>query len=442
MSTLSPQPSHTASGSNGSNGSSSSHGNGGPNGPGDPHGATGPYNPDPGAGDSSDVARTVSRPWLIVLTREIMVKLRDKAFIFSTLLTLVLIVGVVVFNAFMANRSQDLTVATDSQAGTELVQTGAAMLSDDDEMTAQEVSREEARELVAEGEVDAAVYQEDGEWVILADSELSSTLNNTLTAAVNEYTMASNAQAAGLSMEELTDGAQFRFEYLTGGEDRGFATYMMRFVFAMLFYMSAIIFGMAIANSVLEEKQNRVVEILATAIPIRQLLYGKVLGNCLLAFGQIAVYATAGLVTAYALDMTASFGWALEAAGWFIVFFVFGFAAQATIWAVLGSLASRTEDLQSNTTSISMVLMAGMFAGILAQGPWLLVASYIPIVSSIAMPVRVLEGEAQLWEPFVALILCLIFGWIMLRLGEKIYQRAVFQGGRSLKWREAMKLEE
>ncbi|KAA9395723.1 ABC transporter permease [Kocuria coralli] len=398
--------------------------------------------PRPGATSAPPIDRHVSHPWLIVLTREILVKVRDKAFIFSTLFTLVVIVGMVLFNAFMANRTQDFSIATDSDAGTQLVQTAGAMLSGDDEMTAEQVTRDEARQLVADEEADAAIYQEDGRWVILADSQLDGALDNTLTAAVNEYTMAANAQAAGITPEQLREGAQFEIEYLSGGNDRGFATYIMRFVFAMLFYMSAVIFGMAIANSVLEEKQNRVVEILATAIPIRQLLYGKILGNCILAFAQIALYAGAGLLTANIAGVTGEFGWALEAAGWFIVFFVFGFAAQATIWAVLGSLASRSEDLQSNTTAITMILVAGMFAGILAQGPWLAVASYVPIISSIAMPVRMLEGQAQMWEPFVALAVCLAFGWFMVRLGEKVYQRAVFQGGRSLSWRQALKLEQ
>lgn len=392
------------------------------------------------ASQNSD--RQVSNPWLIVMLREIMVKVRDKAFIFSTITTLVLIVALMGFSAFMADRNQELTVATDSEAGEQVVQIADAMLAEGDTMAADRVSRDTARDLVAGGDADAALYQEDGEWVVVADTQLDSTVDNTLTAAIAEQSMNTNAQSAGLSLEELRSGSEHRVEYLTGGEDRGFATYILRLVFAMLFYMSALVFGMAIANSVLEEKQNRVVEILATAIPIRQLLYGKVLGNCVLVFAQIGLYAGVGLLAANVTGVAASMGWALEAAGWFIVFFVFGFAAQATIWAVLGSLASRTEDLQSNTTVISMVLVAGMFAGILAQGPWLAVASYVPIISSIAMPVRLLEGQAQVWEPFVALALCLAFGWFMLQLGEKVYQRAVFQGGRSLKWREALKIEQ
>ena len=45
-------------------------------------------------------------------------------------------------------------------------------------------------------------------------------------------------------------------------------------------------------------------------------------------------------------------------------------------------------------------------------------------------------------EPFAALAVCGAFGWAMLRIGERVYQRAVFQGGRSLSWRQAMRLED
>ena len=82
-------------------------------------------------------------------------------------------------------------------------------------------------------------------------------------------------------MDQLAQGSEVRVEQIGEGSDSRdtAASFVLRYVFAMLFYMAAIMFGTAIANSVLEEKQNRVVEILATAIPVRQILYGKVLGK-------------------------------------------------------------------------------------------------------------------------------------------------------------------
>lgn len=380
--------------------------------------------------------------WRTVLTREIAVKVRDKTFVISTLSTMVIIAAMIVFNAFMADRTTEHDLATSGPLAAEAVEQADAAMGDKTTVTGREVQPVEAEDLVRDEEVDAALIHDGDSWSLVADTEIDSDLETAIEQAVSQVTVADNAEDHGTTIEQLSAGSALETTFLSAGEDRGLATYLLRFAFAFLFYMAALIFGMAIANSVLEEKQNRVVEILATAIPIRELLYGKVLGNCLVAFAQIGLYAAVGLLTANILDVTGEFGWALSASGWFIAFFVVGFGAQASIWAVLGSLASRSEDLQSNTTVITTVLVVAMFAGLFAQGPWLVVASYVPILSSIAMPARVLQEQAMFWEPFAALAVCLVFGWLMLRLGEKVYQRAVFQGGRALTWRQALKLED
>ena len=317
-------------------------------------------------------------------------------------------------------------------------------LSDNDSASPREATRQEAEQLLDDGDVDAALVHEDGSWVLLGDGSLDPVLEQAVTQSVSSATIAANAAGAGTSMDQLAQGSEVRVEQLGEGSDSRdtAASFVLRYVFAMLFYMAAIMFGTAIANSVLEEKQNRVVEILATAIPVRQILYGKVLGNCVMAFAQMGLFAGAGLLTASLLGLTDDLGWALLASGWFIAFFVVGFAAQATIWAALGALASRSEDLNTSMTPIMTVLVVAMLAGLMGTGTWLTVASYVPIISSIAMPVRLLEGEAAVWEPFAALAVCGAFGWAMLRIGERVYQRAVFQGGRSLSWRQAMRLED
>lgn len=395
----------------------------------------------PGGGQPEPISREVAHPWLIVMLRELGVKARDRSLILSSVITVVLIVGGILASGLLSDRTTTYDLAVVGEGSAAMAEATEASLGDNTRTEVREASREEAEALLAENEVDAALIDEGGEWMLLGDSEIDTSLQRAVTQAVSATTIETNAAAEGTSMAELSEGSEVRVEYLAGDSDRGFASYLLRFVFAFLFYMAAIVFGMTIANSVLEEKQNRVVEILATAIPVRQILYGKVLGNCVVAFVQIGLYAGAGLLTASAMGLTDDFGWAFAASGWFIAFFVVGFAAQATIWAGLGALASRTEDLNTNTGPILTVLIVAMFAGIAAQGPWLAVASYVPIMSSIAMPARLIEGEAAIWEPFVALLVCLIFGWVMLRISEKVYQRAVFQGGRALTWRQALKLE-
>lgn len=393
------------------------------------------------AAAEQDQATSVTVPWLTVMNREIGVKLRDRAFVLSTVLTVLGIIGFTAFTFFMGERTTSYTVAATDPQSVTVVEAARDSADEKTSIELRSASPEEAHDLLQNEEVDAAVSRGEDSWVLTARNSIDNSLAGMLTDSAREVTAQDNAAAAGTTTEQLEAGSEVQTRTLSDEPDRGVAANVLGFVFAMLFYTAAIIFGMAIANSVLEEKQNRVVEILATAIPVRHILYGKVVGNCLLAYAQIILYGAVGLLGVNLLGRAESIGWILEASGWFIGFFVVGFAAQASIWAVLGSLASRTEDLQSNTGPIMSVLIAALLVGLFAKGTWLTVASYVPLVSSVAMPVRMLTDTVAWWEPWLALGLCAVFGLIMFRVGERVYQRAVFQGGQALTWRKALKLE-
>ncbi|MBP2217263.1 ABC transporter permease [Arthrobacter sp. CAN_C5] len=386
-------------------------------------------------------------PWLIVTLREVMIKVRDRSYAISTLVTLVLIVAGIVFNAFVMNRGDDYIVAVQSDSATTVVQLAdEAGRADDGNVTFTAVeagSDDAAVDLVRAEEADAALLQgAGGAWQLTGNTEIDSGISQLVGEALNAFVLESNAAAVGTTAEQLLSGAELEQTLLEGSAENQLLATIAGFVFSFLFYMASIIFGMAIANSVVEEKQNRVVEILATAIPIRQLLYGKVLGNTILAMVQLALYGGAALL---ALNLTGTadlVGSIIPASGWFLVFFLFGFLILAAIWAVLGSLASRPEDLNNNSTPVMALIFGALFVGLFASGQFLVIASYIPVVSSVAMPIRVLNSPVALWEPLLSLVIALAAAVALLHLGEKIYRRAVMQGGGALSLRKAMKLEQ
>ncbi|WP_246018679.1 ABC transporter permease [Arthrobacter crusticola] len=397
-------------------------------------------------GAPPSVPRNTQPAWLIVTLREVMVKTKDRGFAISTLVTLVLIVAGVVFNAYMDNRGDDFAVAVTSDAGRSVValadEEGRA---DDGNATFEAVvagSDDAALDQVRSGDVDAALLQnEDGLWTLTGKEEVSPGLSGGLGAALESFVLSTNAAATGISPQELLAGSELEQSLLEGSTENQAVASVAGFAFGFLFYMAAIIFGLQIANSVVEEKQNRVVEILATAIPIRQLLYGKVLGNTILAMVQLALYGGAALL---ALNLTGTsdlVGGIIPASGWFLVFFLFGFLILAAMWAVLGSLASRPEDLNNSSAPVLALILAALGAGLFATGQLLVVASYVPVVSSVAMPIRMLNTEVALWEPILSLVIALAAAAALIHLGEKIYRRAVMQPG-ALSLRKAMKLEQ
>ncbi len=389
-------------------------------------------------GGVPEVADQETRAWGIVAIREIVVKLTDRNFLVSTGLTLLLLIGIMGFNAFMASRESTKTVAVVDQAGAATVEVAAAQLRASEDMTTLRSTTYPddgaARAAVENGDAQAYLHRGADGWTMTSESQPDNTVRTLLADAVRTVGMQENLAAAGTTWEQVTAGTQLHTESLTAPESQERAEsqglrMITGFVFAMLFYMAALMFGMGIAQSVVEEKQSRVVEILATAIPIRQLLMGKVIGNTLLAVAQMALFVGVGLLglsfTQYRSYLSVLSG----PSGWFLLFFLIGFLSLACVWAVAGSLASRHEDLQSTTMPMTILLVIVLFVGISATGTWLLISSYVPVISTITMPMRLMEGSATWWEAAISLAITMVFASVTVLIGERLYRRSVMQTG-------------
>ncbi len=382
--------------------------------------------------------------WAVVAGREVRVKLTDRNFIISTLLTLVLLAGSLVLQVVLGSRGNDLSVAVSGPGARDVVQQvdqRADERKDAVSMTIADLpDGTSVAQAIREEKADAGLVHEAGGWRLVGKTGTDSTLAASVREVVQRTTLAQNAAAAGTTVQALTQGGEVRLDVLEPKDDAGVAV-VAGIVFAFLFYLASLLFGMAIASSVVEEKQSRVVEILVTAVPLRQLLMGKVLGNTALALGQMALFLGVGLI-GMSFTSFASFLPSIAAsAGWFLVFFLAGFVALACLWAVAGSLATRNEDLQSTTPMLTMLLVGALMVGFVGEGTIRTIGSYVPIISTVAMPQRLLAGEAAWWEPIVSLLLTLAFAALAVVVGERLYRRSVMQTQRRLTIREAMRAD-
>lgn len=378
--------------------------------------------------------------WLLVTRREILSKLTDKAFMIGTLTTVLMIAAAMAFMAYQAGSGESWKVAAtpDARDAASAVAVLTPDLEEDAEVEVVDVAdREEAEQALRDDEVDAWLHPADDGWTLTYESGNDGALTRVVSSSVAQWTLEERAVAAGTTVAELQGGTEVTEEFLRGDAERAQLASVVGFAFAFLFYLAAIVFGMQLANSVVEEKQSRIVEIIAAAIPLRQLLAGKVLGNTVLAVLQIVIYVAVGLVglrfTPYASFVTSLTGPTV----WFVVFFLLGFLALACMWAVAGSLASRTEDLQSTATPVTTLLVA-LFIGALAlEGRAQVIASFVPPMSAILMPQRILAGTVEWWEPVVAIGLLGAFAGVLVLLGERIYRRSLLQTGGKVSMRQA-----
>ncbi|MFW0119546.1 ABC transporter permease [Rothia sp. P5764] len=388
------------------------------------------------------MSTTINQPknaWQIVATREVMVKLKNKSFVGSTIFTVLIVLASILIPYFLNSGGKEYTLATTDSRASSFVTVADATSDQDTSFTATQVAdADAARALVKDGDADAYLAPTDSGWELVFDSEPDKSLFNDMSEAITSTVTAQNAAAQGIDLEALSAGTKVTSSSISGNDNTALA-FLVALVFAMLFYMSTALFGVAIANSVVEEKQNRIVEIIATAVPLRQVLAGKVVGNLILAILQVAAYAIVALIGLQVTGAAAEFGWILPSAGWFAVFYIAGFTAIATIWAAVGAMAARTEDIANLASPVTMVLLAALFGGVYASGTILKIVSFVPVLSSIAMPRRLLTEEVALWEPLAALGLTLLAAALLTRLGARIYHSNIMRGGSSVSWRQAVK---
>lgn len=378
--------------------------------------------------------------WMLVTKREIVSRITDKAFLIGTVLTVAMIVGFIGFTAWQEEKTDSVTLGAtpDAVEMANAVKAGAPKVDAKVEVKVVELDDEAAaRTALTEGEVDAWLHPKDGGWALTSESSEQESLTSVTRAVVRQQVLADNAGRVGTTVEALENGSTVTTGFLRGDAEKAAVAEAVGFVFVFLFYFAALIFGMQLASSVIEEKQSRIVEIIAAAIPLRHLLAGKVLGNTALAVIQLLVYLVVGLVgltfTSYKSYVPALSG----PTAWFIGFFLAGFVALACLWAVAGSLASRTEDLQATSTPLTMLMLAMFFGGLSLDGRGQVIASFVPPVSAVVMPKRILAGGVEWWEPLVALGLLAVFAAATVWVGERLYRRALLQTGGRVSLRQA-----
>jgi ABC-2 type transport system permease protein len=348
--------------------------------------------------------------WL-VSNREIISRLRSKAFLISTGILLLIAVGSVVAGGLMSANPSTTQVA--------VVGTASDAVGRSPGLTAVPAgSVAEAEELVRDGTVAAAVVPDDsliGVGVIALDSPPSEVMG---------------ALSVSPAVQLLEPASQ-----------DGFLVYIVALGFGLVFFMSALTFGSTIAQSVVEEKSTRVVEILMSTIPVRALLAGKVLGNSIMALGQIIVIALLvgiGMAVTGQRVLLADLG---PAIGWFAVFFAFGFVMIAALFAATASMVSRQEDVGTTTAPVTYLVMIPYFLVIFFNDNPLIMAimSYVPFSAPVGMPVRVFLGTAEWWEPILALaILALTTAGVIL-LGSRIYRNSLLRMGGRVTIKQALR---
>ncbi|PFG35410.1 ABC-2 type transport system permease protein [Flavimobilis soli] len=357
---------------------------------------------------------------VIVAEREIVSQVTSKSFIVSTIVTLVLVLGSIIASSFFADDAADALGPVDPSDKTKVAVVAATSQTVGDVPTLAPVvaaSEDEARALVADESVEAAV---------LPGPEPSGLLVVTLTGTNDEImrTLAVVPATEELEPAATTEGVR----------------YLVSLAFGIVFMMIGAGSGGMIAQSTVSEKQTRVVEILLATVSARSLLAGKILGNTVLALGQaaaIAATAVLGLVITGQDELLGMLGAPIL---WFVAFLVVGFLLLAAIYAAGASLVSRVEDTGSVIMPAMMLTMIPYFLVVFLNENEVVmtILSYVPFSAPVGMPVRLFFGEAQWWEPLVAIVILLATAYAVTAVAARIYSGSLLRTGPRVSVRDAL----
>lgn len=378
----------------------------------------------------------------LVAKREISSRLKDKGFLISSVVIVVLILGSVLLQVVLQSGSDTVNIGYSGgpqgigqalEAQADALGTDADVQEFDDETAATQAVEDE--------DVDAVLV--DGEQVIVAEN-LEGLTRGIFEGAVTSLNLARELADADVDPQVLQP-VSLDVTALEGSSDGNQEQVLVALVAVLLLYTLLVFFGQFIAQGVVEEKASRVIEVLLATVRPWQLLAGKIIGLGVLALGQLIIICVVGLGGAIAFDVVtvpgAAIGTVLMVIGWFVL----GFAFVASMFAVAGALVTRQEDLQTVVLPATMLLVGALvFAFTAIQNPdgtLARITSFIPPISTMVMPIRIAAGTVAWWEIVAAIVLMLIAIAAIIRVGGRIYSGALLRQGGRVKVKDALRAE-
>ena len=248
-------------------------------------------------------------------------------------------------------------------------------------------------------------------------------------------------------------------------------------VLAFVTYMFVLSYGAMIMNSVVEEKTNRIVEVIVSSCKPMELMMGKIIGVGLVGLTQFAIWVvllsigsvvlslvagpamvtdtsamTAGMNlpgdSGMGAGMAVEISKALSSINWlsllgnFVLYFIGGYLLYSSLFAGFGSAVDQASDSSQFTTPIILIMVIALYAGIACienpSGPMAVWCSIIPFTSPIVMMVR-LPFDVPWWQMLLSIVLLYATALLCIWISARIYRTGILLYGKKRSFKEVLK---
>jgi ABC-2 type transport system permease protein len=406
--------------------------------------------------------------WMVIARRELLERVRTWWFVAVTLLGPVFMVGMIVIPAVLASESGkererlvivDLGAPT-STLGQQLV--AAAPAGWTVELAGPGVGPDELLRRIKTDEIDgfltlpagiaepgstsAAVYQGDNatnQGIVIKLNQLL--ITTVLLERLDRYTPS--------ELGVILQAPQLDPRHTTGESAgaSGAAIFIAGYAVMLILYMSIVLYAVNVMRSVVQEKTNRIVEIMVAAAKPRALMFGKILGVGAVGLIQITAWAVMSLVTMHFRgEILGVFG--VHAGGWsmpplgadaiavILAYFLLGYFFYASLYAAIGAMVSSDQEAQQAQTPVILLLIVPMMCMQLVandpRGGGAQLLTMLPFSAPILMPMRYLLDGASGVEVAISLSILTASTWVVAWLAARIYRVGILLYGKRPSLRE------
>ena len=382
------------------------------------------------------------KPVWLVARREVLARLRTKAYRLSTLALVVLAVGGVfaarALPSFFEDEPPRIGLAPAGAALRESLQQAATAFGEEVELS-EFTSVEAAQAALAEGELDAVLAAPDS---LLFEEEADPTVQALVGQAAYLTTLPERAAAVGITLDEArtlitppTVETSLVSPPEAGDQAADEGGQAVAALTTIVLLMALTFYGQWVLVGVIEEKSSRVVEVLLATLAPWQLLVGKVLGILLLAVAQIAASVTALLVGLLVIEDLELPALAVTSVVTGVVWLVLGLLLYNFLYAAIGSTVNRPDEASSASFPLMVPLMAGYMGGLIfipdnPDAPASRALSLFPFTAPLTMPSRVASGGGSAIEVAMAMALTVVTIGLVIWAGSRIYTGAILRTGK------------
>ena len=388
------------------------------------------------------------RNFYLIARREFLTRVRTRVYLIVTAVLVVAIAGFIVLLAVVNNRSATTVQVGFVGASQALAKPLAASSGGGLTIQTQTVqSVRSGEEQVRSGSLDVLVSGDPAAPVVEYKSQLDSTVATDLTSVVQDMVFRQALASGGVDptgIEAQVAAAGFHGVALDPNAAQQSQRMVVGIFVAALLYVALAGYGSFVANGVVEEKANRIVEILLSTVRPREMLFGKVVGIGLVGFIQLVLLGAVALVAVMKTQAISVPAVGVTAVLGGLLWFVLGFVFFALIYAAAGSMVSRQEDAAPVVAPIGILIIGSYLAFFWVEAnptnPIGIVLSLLPPFAPVLMSARMATGDAQAWQVVLAVLLMLgaIVG--MNALAARIYSNSVLRIGSRVRLADAWRI--